>query len=241
MVLLRRAAAFFCGLVLLHASAGAAILIHEYALRGSLADSAGENSLTSLGGDITALGYVFAANQGLNFSSRAFTPKNFSVEFSFNLDSTSGTNKIIDFHHLTADPGLYQQDGVLAFSPLASTTVPDLMPNTNVHVVLTRDGDTNVVTAYVNGQNRFSFVDEGALAVPPGLSNKLSFLASDGTENISGGTFNYLRVFNGALSSSEVSALFAAGPPVLVPEPSTLILLTLGVPVLALFRRRRDR
>ena len=239
-VLLRRAAAFLCGLVLLHVPAGAAILIHEYALRGSLDDSTGGNSLKSLGGDITALGYVFAANQGLTFSSRAFTPKDYSVELSFKLDSTRGTNKIVDFHHFTAFPGLYQNDDSLAFIPLAAAG-SDFTPDVNVHMVLTRDGHTDIVTAYVNGESRFSFLDLAGLAVTPGFSNKLSFLAGDGVENDSGGTLNYIRVFNGPLNASEVSGLFAAGPPVMIPEPSTLILLTLGVPVLAFFYRRRDR
>jgi hypothetical protein len=226
--------------VLLHASAGAAILIHEYALRGSLDDSTGGNSLKSLGGDITALGYVFAANQGLTFSSRAFTPKDYSIELSFKLDSTSGTNKIIDFHHFTAFPGLYQSGDALAFIPLAAAG-SDFTPNVNVHMVLTRNEQTNIVTAYVNGESRFSFLDVAGLAVTPGFSNKVSFLASDGIENDAGGTLNYLRVFNGALNANEVSALFAAGPPVMIPEPPALILLILGVPTLAFFYRRRDR
>jgi hypothetical protein len=239
-VLLLRAAALICGLVLLHAPAAAAILIHEYALRGSLADSTGGNALSSLGGDITALGYVFAANQGLSFSSRALTPKDYSIELSFKLDSTRGTNKIIDFHHFTVLPGLYQNDDRLAFFPVAAA-VSDFTPNVNVHLVLTRDEHTNIVTAYVNGQNRFSFLDVAGLAVNSGFSNNISFLAGDGIENDSGGTLNYLRVFNGPLNASEVSGLFAAGPPAMVPEPSTLILLLLGTPALAVFFRRRGR
>ena len=185
-VLLRRAAAFICGLVLLHASAGAAILIHEYALRGSLADSSGGNSLTALGGDITALGYVFAANQGLTFSSHTLTPKNYSVEFSFKLDSTNGTNKLIDFHHFTTFPGLYQNNDRLAFIPFAAATVSDFTPEVNVHMVLTRDGSTNIVTVYVNGESRFSFLDALDLAVPLASSNKITFLTGDGIENASG-------------------------------------------------------
>jgi len=241
-VLLRRAAAVACGLVLLHLPMGAAILIHEYALRGSLDDSVGENSLTSVGGQITALGYVFAANQGLTFSSRAFTPTDYSIELSFKLDSTAGTSKLADFHNLTADPGLYQQNGTLGFSPFATAGVSDFAPGANMHLVLTRDGATNVVTAFVNGQQRFSFLDNQALAAVPGFSNKLSFFLNDGSDpNASGGTLNYLRVFSGALNSSDVSALLAAGPPVLVPEPSTFILLSLGGAAVAIFSRARRR
>jgi hypothetical protein len=241
-VLLRFAAVVACGLVLLHLPASAAILIHEYALRGSLDDNVGENSLSSVGGQITALGYVFAANQGLTFSSRAFTPTDYSVELSFKLDSAAGTTKLADFHNLTADPGLYQQNGTLSFSPFASSGVSDFAPGADMHVVLTRDGSTNVVTAFVNGQQRFSFLDDETLAAVPGFSNKLSFFLNDGSDpNASGGTLNYLRVFNGALSSSDVSALLAAGPPIAVPEPSTLILLMLGGVAVGTFNRARSR
>lgn len=222
--------------------ARAAVLIHEYALRGSLQDSVGDTPLTDLGGQITALGYVFAANQGLAFSSRDFTPSNYSLELSFNLDTAAGTSKLIDFHNLTADPGLYQQDGRLNFNPAANSSALDFTSGTNVHLVLTRDGATNLVTAYINGQQRFSFYDDQALAAPPGFSNKLSFVVNDGNEfNASGGTANYLRIFNGALTAGEVSALFAAGPPIGVPEPTTFVLLAFGTAIAALASRRRRR
>jgi hypothetical protein len=239
-VLLRRAAIAVCALVLMHLPAGGAVLIHEYALRGTLTDSQGGDPLGDLGGQITALGYVFAANQGITFSSRAFTPKDYSIEFSFNLSSTTGTTKLVDFHNLTADPGLYQQDGRLSFNPTAVAGVSDFTPGINSHVVLTRDGSTNIVTAYVNGEQRFSFLDDLSLAELPGFSNKINFFVNEGRDiNDSGGTLNYLRVFTGALNASEVSALFAAGPPQVVPEPSAFILISLGATTLALLHRRK--
>ena len=243
MVPLHRAALLVCGLVLLHVPAGAAVLIHEYALRGSTHDNLGGDALSTLGGQITALGYVFAANQGLGFSSRDFTPTHYSIELSFKLDSIRGTTKIIDFHNLTADAGLYQQDGRLEFSPSASASALDFTSGTDVHVVLTLDGTSNLVTAYVNGQQRFSFYDKQLLAAPPGFSNKPTFFVNDSNEaNASGGTANYLRIFNGALTAGEVNALFAAGAPIAVPEPSTLVLLTIGsLTAVVASRRRRNR
>jgi hypothetical protein len=113
----------------------------------------------------------------------------------------------------------------------------------DVHVVLTRDGATNLVTAYVNGQQRFSFYDNGSLASPPGQSNKLGlFLDDTSGAQSSGGTLNYLRVFNGALTANEVNALYLGGPPAAVPEPSTFGLVAIGIlAVGARSLRRRKR
>lgn len=220
----------------------AAVVINEYALRGSLDDSVGNSPLAAVGGQITQLGYVFAANQGLGFSFRDFTPENYSVELSFKFDSNLGTSKILDFHNLTSNPGLYAQDGRLSFAPAASSSILDFAPGMDVHVVLTRDGTTSLVTAYVNGQKRFSFYDDASLASPPGQSNKLNFFIDDSPNGqSSGGTANYLRIFNGDLSASEVSALFHGGPPAVVPEPSTFGLLAAGVATAAWHYRRRRR
>jgi hypothetical protein len=219
-----------------------AVLIHEYALRGSLNDSLGGPALTSLGGDITALGYIFAANQGLSLRSALPTPANYSLEFSFKLDSTAGATKLIDFHNRADDTGLYQTDGRLNYFPNATAGTVDFAPGTDVHVVLTRDGATDVVTGYVNGKQSFSFVDTALDATHP--NDRLYFFADDrfkgGASDASGGTVNYLRMFNGALTASEVNALFLAGPPMAVPEAPVAVLLSLGLVVtLATVRRRR--
>ena len=222
----------------------AAVLIHEYALRGTLDDNMGGPPLSAFGGDITALGYVFAANQGVSFSSRAFNPANYSIEFSFKLSSPAGSTKLLDFHHLTSDPGLYLQNNRLSFNPAIARGVTDVQAGIDMHVVLTRDGATDLVTAYVNGEAQFSFHDDLSLAAPPGFSNKVSFFLNDGNDlNASGGTLNYLRVFDGALTGGEVSALFANGPPAAIPEPPAIVLLTLGSASAFVWtwRRRRQR
>lgn len=216
-------------LVLAAAPASAATLVHEYALRGTLNDSQGGPALASLGGQITALGYVFAANQGLTLSSAALSATSFSLEFSFRFDTTAGYRKIVDFHDRTSDGGLYQLNGALNFYPIASAGQADFSPGVDVHVVLTRDGATGIVVGYVNGQQRFTFQDSTAATITA-PQNRLNFFVDDNAVSgeASGGTVNYLRVYNGALTAGEVSASFAAGAPLAIPEPSTVALLVVG-------------
>ncbi len=222
----------------------AAVLVHEFALRGTLSDSVANTPLTSFGGQITALGYVFAANQGLALSNPSLSPVNYSLEFSFKLDTVSGNRKLVDFANLASNFGVYDTSGVISFPPNASSGSQLITAGTNVHVVITRNSTTGVVSGYVNGQLSFSFADTTSAATPSGGSGFRFFvddLVTNQTE-ASGGTVNYMRFYNGALTQGEVTSLFAAGPPLAVPEPSTYALLSIGgivIAVTALRRRRR--
>jgi len=203
-------------------------LIHEYALEGSLADNLGGPSLTSLGGVITGSGYVFGPEQGLVFTSPTFTPADYSLELSFEFQSVSSDRKVADFLNFSSDSGLYVLDGSLNFNPLVTATASDFVAGVPVDLVLTRNGSTGIVTGYVNGAQRFTFADTGSLAVAQSGSIRL-FVDDLKTIQVqaSGGILNYARVFNGALSSAEVNALYLSGAPA-VPEPPVALLLMLG-------------
>jgi len=230
------------------APAHAQVLVGEFPLHGSLNNNlAGGAALTLVPfngspGQVTPAGYVFGANQGLSFTSPSFTPASYSLEFSFNFTSVSGWTKIADFSDLVSDIGFYQLNGDLNFYNVVDSGVADFSNGGTVDVVLTRDVATGTLTGYVNGHQRFLFVDSSSLAVTSAPGNKLVFFVDDaatGQREASGGTLNYLRIYDGALSSAQVSALFAAGAPLAVPEASTALLLCLGVAGLALARRRR--
>lgn len=219
----------------------AAVLLHEYALRGTLDDNKGGPALSSMGGQITALGYVFAANQGLTLTSPVISATSFSLELSFHFDSTSGYKKIADFHDRADDSGFYQLNGALNFYPVVTASAADFVAGVDVHVVLTRDAQTNVVVGYVNGQQRFSFTDTSPFATFTAPDNKLTLFADDFATSqgeATSGSVNYLRVYNGPLTAGEVSALYAAGAPLAIPEPSTVALLGLGALVVTGFGRR---
>ena len=185
-----------------------AVLIDEYALRGTLNDNLGGPSLTTVlfsgvAGAITPNGYVFGSNQGLMLISPTLDPSNYSIELSFSISATSGYRKLIDFKNLTADAGFYNLNTALNFYPVITGVAGDFASNVDVHVVLTRDSESGTVTGYVNGLQRFSFNDASSLAVFSTSDHRAIFMVDDfatGQNEVSGGTLNYLRIYNGVLT-----------------------------------------
>jgi hypothetical protein len=220
---------------------GAQTMIDEYALQGTLTDNLGGPSLSSLGGTITGSGYTFGPNQGLTLANPAMSTTTYSIELVLSLTTVSGYRKILDFNHLGADAGFYNLNGQLNFYPVATGTPVDFVSGNSVTIALTRDGATNAMAGYVNGVQRFTFTDSSLYGVLGG-SPLLNILVDDFNTSqgeASGGTLTSLRIFNGALSSTQVNALYLSGPAA-VPEPATYALLAGGLGVVA-WRRRQFR
>ena len=225
------------------------VLIGEFALQGSLNNNvSGGPSLVALPfssvfGQITSTGYVFGANQGLTFTSPALSSTSFSIELSFKFDATSGWRKIADFANLVPDTGLYNLNGALQVYPQSAAATADFAPGTAVDVMLTRNFAGTVI-GYVNGQQRFTFNDSISNdALITAANDELIFFVDDhatGQDEASSGTANYIRIYDDALSASAVNALFLAGAPSAIPEPS-ICAAVLGTAAFGFsWRRRRN-
>ena len=217
-------------------------LLHEYDLSRSLADNLGGPALVAQGGSITASGYLFGLNQGLQLTSPALSAGTYSIELSFSFDTVGGYRKILDFQGLTPDSGFYVLNGQLNFYPIITASVADFSAGKTTHVVLTRNDATGNVVGYVDGVQRFTFADTGSLALFSAPGKAMNFFIDDfatGQGEASAGLARYLRIYNGDLSPSAVLAAFQAGAPLSVPEPSALALLALGLGLLLVCRRRR--
>lgn len=191
---------------------------HDYQLNGALTDALGGPELVAMGGTLTAAGYEFGPNQGLNLSSALAAPGTYSIELDFRWDALpGGWQKIIDFHHLTSDVGLYTADDGLHFLDrafVAELFVPDVMHR----VVLTRDDATDVVRAYVNGVQAWSFVDAAGDAVFNTTNRIIRFFQDDhssGQQEAQSGLVDRIRIYDVALTATEVAVL---SNPITVPQ-----------------------
>ena len=220
--------------------AGAATLLHEYSLVNSLADNYGGPSLVSNGGVLSSAGYVFNANHGLSLSGGLLNTGDYSIALNFNFSILSGYRKILDFDNRQLDYGLYTLNSALTFYPITVTNQAVLSPSTSIELVFTRSAATHVVTAFGNGTSLFSVMDTVSPAVFTGPAGIIYFFTDDTAipGNDPTGSVQRIRIYDGALTASQVATLDAPG--VGAPEPAAFTLIGLSLAGLARLRHRRN-
>jgi Concanavalin A-like lectin/glucanases superfamily/PEP-CTERM motif len=219
-------------------AAHAATPTHLYLLNDA-SDQFGGPAVVGEGGTfgvnaLGATGYQFGVNQGLVLSN--VLPANvYSIDFSYSFDATSGYRKLIDFKSLTNDAGLYNLSQRLNFYPVSSGA-PILVAGALARVTLTRDV-AGVVTGYINGVQEISFTDSGNQATfsdPQQLGRLFHDDNATGGGEASSGFVDYVRIYDVALSATDVAGL--TNP---VPEPGTWALMAAGLLAVGAAARRR--
>jgi hypothetical protein len=211
-----------------------AAVIHDYLLNNSYADSLGGPALTPNGGTLSAGGYTFAATQGLNLDS-ALTANQalaYTIDLFFDITSAGKYNKLLDFKNRTTDSGLYfDPSNHLNFFPATSGSAT-IANGQNVQVTLSRD-TLGTVTGFFNGAQQFQFSDTSLLGTFSAANNRIWFFQDEGFQGAPGeypsGTVTRITI------SSSVD-LPSSG----VPEPSTGVLLAVGVMAIAAFKFRKS-
>jgi Concanavalin A-like lectin/glucanases superfamily/PEP-CTERM motif len=212
-----------------------AAVIGDFRLNGNLTNSAGGAlSIANNGGSLGATGITFGSNQGPTISGFS-SPANYSVETAFSFATIGGYRKIIDFLDRSSDTGLYVLSGFLNFYNLTTSGSAPFVANQMNSLVFTRDAGGNSV-GYVNGTALIAFNNAG-------LTNVTSFLHlfrddfATGQGEASPGFVDYIRVYDTALTGSEVAGLT---PPGGVPEPAAWALMIAGFGLVGSVMRRRQ-
>jgi hypothetical protein len=106
------------------------------------------------------------------------------------------------------------------------------------HVVLTKESD--VVSGYLNGAFISSVTHtetySGPSSTMAAIGNRFNYFSGGWGDRNFDGSMDDVYIYNRALSASEVSTLYSV-----VPEPSTALLLGIGMMGLGMRRRRRTR
>jgi hypothetical protein len=212
-----------------------AAVIGDFRLDGSLANQAGGAlTLTNNGANLGATGLTFGVDQGPTISGFS-SPSDFSIEFRFTLDKVVGYNKLVDFLDRSADAGVYALDGKLSFYPCCSSAHV-FLANQAATLVLTRNSAGSLL-GYVDGTQILQMDNAGQTA----LASNLHFFRDDfqTSGEVSSGFVDYIRIYDTALSASEVAALTPPGAVPVVPEPATWAMMIAGFGLAGAAARRR--
>ncbi|NBZ89727.1 LamG-like jellyroll fold domain-containing protein [Stagnihabitans tardus] len=224
--------------------APAATLYSQFLFDGTTAtDSLGHTTATETGaGTVGSGSYNFGLADGLdlNFGTAL---SSWSLVLRANLDDMSGWRRVLATDvplasgGFVSDEGLYFRDGNLNYccGGYGSSTTTTAA-NTDFVLAVVFDGSLSKV--FLNGALQFSF-PSGAAAHLPHATDMLRLFNDQVsyTDEEASGKMDYLEIYDGALTDSEVLA--RTGPMAAVPLPATGLLLAGALAGLAALRRKR--
>ena len=181
---------------------------------------------------MSASGYTFGANQGLNLTNALINSGIYDIKLTFHLDDIDGYNgyrKLIDFKNRTDDQGVYLLHGHLNFFSFATVGAALISAGQDATIEISRDG-AGIVNGSVNGVNQFTFSDSSGAGIFSSANQIIRLFEDDtptGLNEASSGFVSNVRI------AGTVSAV--------APLPSTAwagIMLFGGIGAVKLIRRR---
>lgn len=193
--------------------------VYEYHFRNNLSEQGGGGpALNALGTaaytnealPVSCLDrpvYSFAQNEGVQFDNASgFITDEYSIEMYFRFTNISGYMRVIDFKNRSVDSGLYVNSSQILFYDELAISSSVFSTTDYAHLLITRNGTSDLVSVYVNGSIAGTFTDTYDRALP-GVDDLFNFFRDD---TISGGEAQpghiaLLRIYDYELNSTEVS------------------------------------
>ncbi len=165
---------------------------------------------TSDGLCTTATAFCFNAGGGLSYPNTSITNQ-YSINLFFKFSSLTGYSRIIDFSNSTADAGIYLLNNCLNFYPNGNIgTCPFFQPDLYYLFTFVRDGNSNLISIYVNGTLFGSYTDSGNLYRPASSSTPIIFFRDDNvvTCESKAGCIKYASISSELLTSTQVDSIW---------------------------------
>ncbi len=220
----------FCFLFLAFSFVNNAQAVHGYIFNNSLIAAGGGPTLTQnlacgagagayssqtitlAGGTTCAVSNVFCFNQGggLNYPNPSFITNQYSINLFFKFNTIGGWSRIIDFSNSAADAGIYLSGNCLNFFPNGNIGACTFVANTYYLFTFVRNGATNVISSYVNGNLFGTYTDAGNLYRPATNVTPIIFFRDDNavTCEAKAGCVRYASVTSATMNAAAVLSTF---------------------------------
>ncbi len=147
----------------------------------------------------------FNPSQGLRLAASGFVDTNhFTVVVGFSFDSVGGYNRLLDTKDPSETMGWFILNGTLGFQPFSFTPWQVVLPGEFSELALVYDG--GFARAFADGVKQIELLDlqhSGAI----GTNGMLSFFRNADGNYAPGGRVTRIRIYDGALTDSEVFAV----------------------------------
>lgn len=170
-----------------------------------------QTSGTTSGACLTSNSFCFNAGGGLQYSNPGLISNSYTINVFFRFNVLSGYARVIDFSNSTADAGIYLLGNCLNLYPNGNVgTCPYFSTNIYYLVTFVRDGNTNVITVYVDGTLFGTYNDATNIYKPTNNTTPINFFRDDNAVPCEAkpGCVKYISVSPIVASASDVSALW---------------------------------
>jgi hypothetical protein len=203
--------------------------LQEYYFNNSLAGTGGGGNLSELisctatpgafGTDsiITSNGlcsvstaFCFTAGGGFSYPNNSITGS-YTINLFFKFSALTGYSRIIDFSNSVSDAGFYLLNNCLNFYPNGNVgTCPYFQPNVYYLFTFVRDGNTNVISVYVNGTLFSTYTDTGNIYKAATSTTPIIFFRDDNTVpcESKAGCIKYASVSQQLLTAQQVDSIW---------------------------------